>query len=312
MPAGAPLPAIFLIHARAPSGHGGALVPWLIIFPLVTGFLYAVSSIFLKRAMADGASPWRVTFACNMVMMVLYQPCWLARTEPFRWDGAAMAALAACTFFAGQIFTFLALSSADVSVATPLFGTKVIFVAGFTMLLLRGTISPHLWLAVALTVAGTVLISFQPKVHPRRAALSVGAGLATACSFGCTDVLVQKYAPVWGFGSFVPTMFTLVGVFSFGFLPFLRGVEWKGARWLWPGAILLAVQALGMAYTLSTFGHATTVNITYNTRGLWSIVLIWTMGHWVGNLERQQGGRVMLRRLAGAVLLVAAIFLATA
>jgi len=73
----------------------------------------------------------------------------------------------------------------------------------------------------------------------------------------------------------------------------------------------LAVQALGLAFALSTFGEATKMNIAYNSRGLWSVVLIWAFGHWFGNTEREGGTRRMLRRLAGATLLVAAILIAS-
>jgi hypothetical protein len=140
--------------------------------------------------------------------------------------------------------------------------------------------------------------------------LSICAALATSGSFGLTDVLVQKYAPEWGFGSFVPTMFLFVGVLSLGFIPFLGSGGWAPV-WLGTGALLLAAQALGMAYAISTYGQATTVNIAYNSRGLWSIVLVWAIGNWFGNTEREGGTRRMLPRMAGASLLVVAIFIAS-
>jgi hypothetical protein len=77
------------------------------------------------------------------------------------------------------------------------------------------------------------------------------------------------------------------------------------------GAALLAVQALGLAFALTTYGEATRVNIAYNSRGLWSVMLIWVFGHWFRNTEREAGTQTMLRRLAGASLLVTAIFIAS-
>lgn len=283
----------------------------VLLIPLTAAFLYAMAAILLKRALAEGVGRWRVTFACNMVMALGYQVCWLARTQPFSGMGVAHAALAACTFFSGQIFTFLALNRGDVSVVTPILGTKVIWVAIFSMLLAGQGLSAHVWTAVFMTAIGAAILGYQPGVHPRRVALSVGAALATSCSFGLTDVLVQKYAPEWGFGSFVPTMFLMVGVFSLVFIPLLgKGGGWSPA-WLGPGAVLLAVQALGLAFALSTYGEATKMNIAYNSRGLWSVTLIWAFGHWFGNTEREGGTRRMLRRLAGAVLLVVAILIAS-
>ena len=286
------------------------MLPAQIIIPLIAAFLYALAATFLKRALADGAGPWRVAFACNIVMALGYQACWAVHTQPFSALGAMHAALAGCTFFAGQIFTFVALNRSDVSVVTPILGAKVIWVAGFSMLLMGRTLSPHLWIAVFATALGTAILGYQRGVHPRRVALSIGAALATSGSFGLTDVLVQKYAPAWGFGSFVPTMFLVVGVLSLGFIPFLNGGGWA-PKWLGPGSVLLAAQALGMAFALATFGGATRINIAYNSRGLWSVALVWAFGHWFGNTEREGGTRTMLRRLAGACLLVAAILIAS-
>jgi len=287
------------------------LVPWVIIIPLIAAFLYAMAAILLKRALVEGAGPWRVAFGCNMVMAVGYQACWAVHTQPFSAAGAGHAALAACTFFLGQIFTFLALNVGDVSVVTPILGTKVVWVAIFSTVLTGRAHSPQLWMAVFATALGAAFLGYQPGVHPRHVALSVGAALATACSFGMTDVLVQKYAPGWGFGSFVPTMFLLVGVLSLGFVPLMRGPGVWAPLWLGSGAVLLAGQALGLAFALSTLGEATRINIAYNSRGLWSVALIWAFGHWFGNTEREGGSRRMLGRLAGAVLLVVAIFIAS-
>ena len=287
----------------------GLLQPQILI-PLITAFLYALAIIFLKRALQEGTGSWRVTFVCNMVMAAGYQVCWAVHTQPFSATGAMHAALAGCTFFSGQVFTFLALNRGDVSVVTPILGTKVIWVAGFSMLLAGRALSPHLWIAVFTTAMGAAILGYQPGAHPRRVALSIGAALATSGSFGLTDVLVQKYAPVWGFGSFIPTMFLGVGVLSLGFIPFLKGSGWA-PLWLGTGAVVLAAQALGMAFAIATFRNATMTNIAYNTRGLWSITLVWMFGHWFRNTERDQGTRAMLLRLAGAGLLVTALFIAS-
>ena len=286
------------------------MLPGQILIPLITAFLYALAVIFLKRALAEGVDRWRVTFVCNMVMALGYQGCWAVHTQPFSGIGAMHAALAGCTFFAGQVFTFLALNRGDVSVVTPILGTKVIWVAGFCVLLAGRTLPPLIWVAVFLTALGAAILGYQPGTHPRHVALSIGTGLATSGSFGLTDVLVLKYAPAWGFGSFVPAMFLVVGALSLGFIPLMKPSEWAPV-WLGTGAVVLAAQALGMAYAISTFGHVTTVNIAYNSRGLWSVVLIWAFGHWFGNTERERGTRTMLLRLAGASLLVTAIFIAS-
>ncbi|HEX4087044.1 MAG TPA: hypothetical protein VHY22_19170, partial [Chthoniobacteraceae bacterium] len=171
--------------------------------------------------------------------------------------------------------------------------------------------SPHIWLAVFLTALGTAILGIQPGTHPRHVALSIATALATSCCFGLTDVMVMKFAPAWGFGSFIPTMFLTVGLLSFLLVPLFETGGWS-PQWLGVGSVVLAAQALGMAFAITTFGHVTTVNIAYSSRGLWSVLMIWTLGHWFGNAERHRGARTMLLRLSGASLLVTAIFVALA
>jgi drug/metabolite transporter (DMT)-like permease len=220
------------------------VLPGQILIPLVAALMYALAAMLLKRALAAGAGRWRVTFGCNMVMAVGYQACWAVHTQGFSAMGVVHAAMAGCVFFLGQIFTFLALNRGDVSVVTPILGTKVIWVAGFSMLLMGRTPSTHIWVAVFTTAVGTAIMGYQPGVRRRRVAMSIGAAVATSCSFGLTDVMVQKYSPQWGFGSFIPTMFIVVGLLSLGLLPLIKEGGWSPG-WLGPGAVLLALQALG-------------------------------------------------------------------
>ncbi len=287
--------------------------PLCIILPLCSALLYAVAVLLLKRALDTGAGPWRAGFVANAALMLVHQPFWLLADKPFAWPGVAQAVFAGFLFFIGQVLTFLALNRGDVSVTTPVLGTKVIFVAVLTVLIVGDPLRASWWAAVVLTALGAVLLGWQPRAHPRHVALSIGCGLGAAFSFSLMDILVQKWAPRWGFGNFAPTMFATVGVLSLTYVPFfttrLRDIPPQTWRWLAPGALLLAVQALGMAFTIANHGHATIVNIAYNSRGMWSIVLVWTVGHWFRNAERDQGHGVMGLRLAAASMLVAAIMI---
>jgi hypothetical protein len=76
------------------------------------------------------------------------------------------------------------------------------------------------------------------------------------------------------------------------------------------GSLILGGQVVVLSYAFTTFGHVTVVNILYSTRVLWSVVLVWVIGHWFRNTERSAGHGVMGLRLAGAVLVAVAIFLA--
>jgi drug/metabolite transporter (DMT)-like permease len=211
-----------------------------------------------------------------------------------------------------RVFTFLALSRGDVSVATPVLGTKVIFVALFAVLLGVEPLTAGICLGALLTTVATALLGGggRPNHREHSLLLSLAFGFTAAASFAITDVLAQKWAPSWGFGHFAPVMFGTVAVLSLALIPYfhgrLRDLPW---RWVVPGGILLALQACGIAYSIMVFGSATVTNILYNSRGMWSVLLVWSIGHWFANLERTHGNSVMLRRLAGSALLLAAIVL---
>jgi drug/metabolite transporter (DMT)-like permease len=283
-----------------------------LVLPLFSAFVYAIAALLLKRATERGVGPWRVNFVANCMQTAIFAPYWLAGGQRFSWLNLACAATCGLTFFIGQIFTFLALSRGDVSVATPVLGTKVIFVAFFAVLLGAEPLTGGMWLAALLTTAATALLGAGSGPREHSLAWSLFFGFAAAASFALTDVLAQEWAPRWGFGHFAPAMFATVGLLSFTLVPFfsgpLRAVPW---RWVVPGAIALGIQASGIAYSIMVFGSATTTNIVYNSRGVWSVLLVWTIGHWFDNREQAQGHGVMLRRLAGSTLLLVAIVLAT-
>jgi len=69
------------------------------------------------------------------------------------------------------------------------------------------------------------------------------------------------------------------------------------------------VQAFGMTYTIAQFGDATRVNIVYSLRGLWGVLLTWTLAKSLGLADTLPASSVMLKRLAGAILIGASIAL---
>jgi drug/metabolite transporter (DMT)-like permease len=284
-----------------------------VIIPLVVAMLYAVAALILKRANGDLPEPWRLTFVVNWLMAAVFSVFLLRGGSAFTWLHLLHAATAGLTFFIGQIFTFLALSRGDVSVATPVLGTKVIFVALFGIAVGTEQVSAGMWLAAFITSIATALLGSSgggKRTHPL--GRSIFYGLTAAGSFALTDICMQAWGPAWGLGYFAPATFACMAVYSFALIPFfagpLRELEW---RWLLPGGTLLGFQASGIAYSIIMFRSATTTNIIYNSRGIWSVVLVWAIGHWFGNTERAHGPRIMIRRLAASLLLLSAIVLVT-
>ena len=118
-----------------------------LLLPLLSSLLYVGGALFLKQAGGYGVGLWRTTFVTNLICGASFNVLWfLGGKFPSvaLWWQPSVAAL---LFFAGQILSFLAIECGDVSVATPVFGVKVVIVAVFVTLVLHETVSVALWLA---------------------------------------------------------------------------------------------------------------------------------------------------------------------
>ena len=69
----------------------------------------------------------------------------------------------------------------------------------------------------------------------------------------------------------------------------------------------MGLQAISLVTSVALFGDATSINVIYNARGLWSVLAVWLIGHWFQNTEQNLGGEVMGMRLAGAAMMTVAI-----
>ncbi len=284
------------------------------LIPLVSGLGYAVAALMLKRG-SEGAGPWRVTFIVNWVIASVFAVGWLIPGEhPASLANITHAAISGAIFFVGNIFTFLALHRGDVSVATPVLGSKVVFVALFTVLFGIEPLGSTIWLAVLLTAAATALLGGGGQASREAIFRSLLYGFSAAAVFALTDLTQQRWIREWSLLPYMATLFFTMALLSLGLIPLFRNDGRKlGAnnwRWLVAGGALISVQASGVAWGIVHLG-ATTTNVLYNSRGIWSVVLVWCVGHWFGNTERGRGRAVMLRRLGASLLLLSAIFLLT-
>jgi len=110
-------------------------------------------------------------------------------------------------------------------------------------------------------------------------------------------------------------MMGFVALFSMGLLAVgLEPVPEGAWRPLLLGGLFIAVQGalLITSLAVNTKSTATTINVVYSARGLWSVAVVWAIGHWFGNRERDQGAAVLRARLLGAALLLGAIVLVVA
>jgi drug/metabolite transporter (DMT)-like permease len=286
-----------------------------LLLPLASSFGYVIGALLLKRSSFFGVGLWRTTFIANGMHAVCLAPFWALGPGPGEgswWQPVVTSLL----FFIGQIATFRAIEKGDVSIATPVLGTKIILVALVSAVLLPDPIPLKWWIAAALSVSAIILLNRRPssEISAQRAA-SIGptitAALCAAVAFAFCDVLVQKWAPLWGAGRFLPIMFTLLAVWSFALIPAFRSPLTKIARPAWPwlmaGSTLLGLQAAGIGISLGVFGDATAVNVVYSSRGLWSVLAVWWIGHWFKSEEQHLGSKVLKMRFWGAGLMLLAV-----
>jgi drug/metabolite transporter (DMT)-like permease len=286
------------------------------IIPATCALLYVLAAMMLKRAGALGVGPWRIGFLANWVMLLVYLPWGLLQPGA---DGPMptsywQPALNALFFLIGQTFTFLALQKGDVSVTAPVMGTKVLLVALLTLILRAGGVSTQWWVAAALSTAAVVLLHFgEPHAGRTKVGRTVVLTGLSALSFSLNDVLLMKWGGPWGGGRYVTVMFVFNAIYTFAFVPFfrapLRTLD-RGA-WLWAGggAVVLAINNAAIAVAIAVWKSPVAVNILYSLRGLFSVAVVWAVGHWFANDEQHLPSQVFRVRLAGAALMLAAVVL---
>lgn len=271
-----------------------------------------------KQAIVRGASPWTGTFWGNQWLAIFWMLVAVVRGSLCEVDMWLPAAVIGAMFVLGQLLTYLAFQVGDVSVATPVFGIKVIVVATLQSLFAGEVISGRIWIAGIMATSGVVLIqwvdSAATKLDRRKTMLSIViAGLA-AFTLSLFDVSLQAWAKEVNTYDFMPVMFGFVGLFSLVLLPKVDSVshlKTTGSfRWMLFATVLMAMQAFSMCFSLAEFGDAARINIVYALRGLWGVLLAWALAKRLRTEEAQLPRIVMVRRLAGAGLLTGAVLIA--
>ncbi|CAM3086453.1 DMT family transporter [Rariglobus hedericola] len=288
-------------------------MPAHLLFPVAASIAYVFAMLAFKRSGNWGVGVWRTAFVSNIAIGLAFAPFWLLGGHDQPVTQLWQPLLVALLFLFGQIFTFLSLHYGDVSVGTPVMGLKIILVALGSALLLPDPIPLKWWIAAFLSTAAIILLS-RGESRPRHAVgRTVLAAALAATSFALFDVLIQKWSPAWGVGRFLPLTCGAVAVLSFGFIPLfnapLSAIPRPAWRWLGGGSLLLALQSSLFVYAIGAFGDATVMNIVYSSRGLWSVVAVWLIGHWFANEEQTLAPAILRSRLIGAMLILAAIAL---
>jgi len=267
----------------------------------------------LKRASDLGADVWRTTRIINYMTAAVALPLWLlGGTIPERavWWQPAFAGL---LFLVGQVFTLLALNRGDVSVATPVLGIKIVLVALLATVLIGEPLGARLWTAAVLSSIAIGLLNVAPSHAHRRVGMTILLAAGGAVSYATLDVVVQKFSETWDTGRLLPIVMACTAIYSVPLQRFepkdSRSIGAPYKRWLMAGSIVLAVQGMMFISAVSLYRQVTSANVLYSSRGLWSVVGVWAVGHWFANREHHLGARVLVWRFIGALMLMIAILM---
>lgn len=295
-------------------------MPFHLLFPLFSSFVFVFGMLFAKQAISRGASPWTSTFLANLWLALSWSLVAVWNREFLPVSGWWQAGLVGLSFVMGQLFTYLAFQHGDVSVATPVFGVKVIIVAVILAVLTDEQIAGRVWVGAVLATAGVGFIQAgagskrQGGMTAGKALLTIVLALFAAVSLSLFDAGLQTWGKAWGARQFLPAMFIATGILSCALLPVIDSArKLKSLSVMRPmviGTILMAIQAMSMSYSLSRYGDATRINIVYALRGLWAVVIAWLFARLFGGAEAKYSAAVMLLRLTGALLLTASVFVA--
>lgn len=285
-----------------------------LILPFLAALAFAFGSMVYKRSYDEGAGVVHAVVVNNMVLGVLFLPLLLLDPNPIQWNLVHLPLLAAVPFATGHFMNVASLKIGDVSVATPLLGVKVTFVALLAWVVFEQPLSDSQWIAAGLTSAGVLIMGLTDLRPGRRAGLTTVLALGCAASFALTDVLIQIWAGRIGVWNFLSLQFAALGMISAGTLPFFGPSPLRAPktawRWVALAVFLSGTQAILITGTIGIWKDAAGVNVVYATRGLLSVLLVWFIGHRLKNSERESAGvRTMIWRMAGAGLILAAVVL---
>jgi len=291
-------------------------MPYYLLLPLAAAILYTLSSMLVKRGFEEGARTAPTFHLANLMGALLFSPLFFVGRAAVPWTLIYQPLAVGILIYVGGWFTFLAVHKGDVSLITPLLGTKVIIVAVAAFVITGTAETWKLWTAAGLTALGIFVMGARNIRRQRNLLSPILLALASAVAFGISDVLLQKWAGAFGGFRFLALMTATLALFT-GIQCALQGINpfdipAASRKWVVSSNGLLGLQAMMMALALAFFGDATGVNVVYGSRGLWSIVLVWLLGGFFDSAERKSPERVLLPRLAGAVLLAVAIVLAVA
>lgn len=287
-------------------------IPWYLLIPLFSAGLYATASLIFKQAYARGLGMKEAFYWLNFAGLAVFAPLLLTVESWPPWGEWWKPAVTGGMIFLGTWTTFAAIRAGDVSLVTPLMGTKVVLTALLAGVLAGTRLPPGLWLAALLTTLGILVLGWRDLQRGQGKTAAVGLCLLSSGIFAGADVLIGHWAGAFGRSAFLGTAFVGIGLGSLATwrrqAPGAFRVPAPARGLLALGAGMMSVNTLAMGLCIAGANDPTGINVVYGTRGVWSLALVWFVGsRWFGNEERETVGGAMGLRLAGSLLILAAV-----
>lgn len=289
------------------------MIPPYFSLALISAGAYSFGSLFNKQAMTGGCGPYRVTAFTIWASALLLIPFVFLYNDPLPLNVWYQPFTAAACFSFGSIFFILALRTGDLSIVAPVSGIKPIINALLVAVLLGVTVPAATWIACGLTAIALVILRTPNTSTSHSFLRTTLITLLCVVGFALCDTCFQQWAKNWGVLRFAAITFSISSLAAVAMVPFFS-TPWKqmtrrAKTHVLTGSAFCALPGLCMGLALGRYGHAPEVNVVYSTRAIFSIGIVWLLGRHIGNIEHTAGRTVLLRRLAGALILLVAIVL---
>jgi drug/metabolite transporter (DMT)-like permease len=276
-------------------------------------FVYALAAVFSKGALEKGCGILRLSFVMNFLFALIFSLALAWRVEAVDLAKLYLPVVAGALFFVGHVFTFAAIRMGDVSLQTPIMGTKAIFVALIAVVTGVQEVNFALGIAAVLAALAVALLGFSGG-RAEKVGLTISLSLVSAFSFACFDQMAGVFGGDFGKHSFLLIAMWVNAILSFTLMPFFNGPLRQIDRAAWPWVIAaslgMALQALVLTYTLASSGEVVVVNIIYSARGFFSVLLGLAIGILFTVRIEQMSRRVRIQRMIGAFIISVAIAIA--
>ncbi len=273
---------------------------------------YAIAATLSKHALAQGAGILRLSFVANWLFLPVFALLLIGHEFSFPLSYIGFPLLTGLFFFLGQMFTFAAIRLGDISLQTPVMGTKTVFVVLIALALGTEPISKSIILAAVVSMFGVALLGFSGG-GARRVGMTLCLALLSSLFFAATDMMVSAYGSQFNASVFIFIVILVNAVLSLLLVPFFDEplIKMPKAAWTWVlvAGVIMAAQALLLNYTLAHYQNAAVFNVVYSTRGLWSVVIGVALAYFLRMPTKKGDGRLWVMRLTGALMMCAAILI---